>query len=638
MSSSWLWAQIENELPKPSVWLRADMTSASTWQDQSGNGRHAVAVAAHALEMGAHLNFNETFTFDGVDDELSIPYGLDHLSGMTLMVVFQASDSAEYGLWGVEEGLSRNIQFTTHRSTGPDSTVDYYHNGLHLPNIGTVVQNWGEEPVSNDLAYLALGRIRKDFDLQPFRGRIAEYMVFDKSLSFLERVQVETYLSIKYGIPLSLGNYVSSDEVVLWDSEENSAYGHHITGIGRDDAFLLVQKQATSVHDTLNFLTLGVNRITATNKENRSIINPGDFLLWGDNSMPFTDKPGTGQDSALSVVERKWLIKATGTTVSLMPTVLKVDLSVLPPDSLGYWLVIDRGGSGDFSINNLEYFVADSITRDSVAFFRDIHWDTDLSGGDMFGFVQAKDFLVAVNTLNPPTCDDRDSGEVLVNVVSGNGPFRFDLSHQSADLHHQWTGSYQEEQTGLEPGSYTLKVTDAENQVQIREFQLVMPDGPKVNLGDDRKLTEGSEIVLDASEYIPDTMEVSYYWENSHGFSSTDPSITVFETGIYEVTAIREDNGCDFSDAITISGSTVNRFSVLPTVASAGSTFSISISLVESSDISVSIYDLSGNLSGVMKDQNSAEYHFQGKLDHAGTYLIVLNTAAGIEARKLVVY
>ena len=104
------------------------------------------------------------------------------------------------------------------------------------------------------------------------------------------------------------------------------------------------------------------------------------------------------------------------------------------------------------------------------------------------------------------------------------------------------------------------------------------------------------------------------------------------------MTAIREDNGCDFSDAITISGSTVNRFSVLPTVASAGSTFSISISLVESSDISVSIYDLSGNLSGVMKDQNSAEYHFQGKLDHAGTYLIVLNTAGGTEARKLVVY
>src|SRR5262245_20577447 len=65
------------------LWVCADNgvttagTAVITWNDRSGNGNNAASpsVAARPTLTGAVLNGYPIITFDGVDDEMSIPDG-----------------------------------------------------------------------------------------------------------------------------------------------------------------------------------------------------------------------------------------------------------------------------------------------------------------------------------------------------------------------------------------------------------------------------------------------------------------------------------------------------------------------------------------------------------------------------------
>lgn len=75
---------------------------------------------------------------------------------------------------------------------------------------------------------------------------LPEVLIFDRNLSDIETQQIETFLSIKYGITIndiSEKNYISSTNKILWDSKKSKNYNYRVTGIGRDDAFELYQNQ-----------------------------------------------------------------------------------------------------------------------------------------------------------------------------------------------------------------------------------------------------------------------------------------------------------------------------------------------------------------------------------------------------------
>ncbi|MFP3577712.1 hypothetical protein, partial [Brevibacillus sp. SIMBA_040] len=103
--------------------------------------------------------------------------------------------------------------------------------------------------------------------------------------------KIETYLSIKYGITInniSEKNYISSSDQILWDSKKNKNYNFRITGIGRDDAFELYQKQSTNSNE--GNVTVAIDSLKLTNNFNTGTIENGNFLLWGDNNQALTFK------------------------------------------------------------------------------------------------------------------------------------------------------------------------------------------------------------------------------------------------------------------------------------------------------------------------------------------------------------
>lgn len=623
----------------PRVWLRADrgILGAAKWSDVSVFKNDASAASAQQLPtLNGTINFNKAVTFDGIDDYLKIPYSLEGLADLSIFAVFQSADTTERGIWGTEQGSSRNILLTTRKAIGPDTIADAYGKSEKIAVLNSVLQNWEKATTTSSTAFFALGSAGKTKSYKPFKGVLAELAVFNRSLTFLERVQFETYLAIKYGTGLRGGNFVSSGEKVLWRVEENKGYGRNIAGIGRDDAFQLYQKQSGSAYDS-GLLLMSAGALAASNMANTAVIADQDFLLWGDNGLPLNARKGVGADSVLSMVQRKWLVTATGNTANKLPVELRIDAAKFPSNPLGYWLVIDRSGQGNFSVDNLEYILPDAIA-DGKVIYKNVMWDKDGSGKDNFGFAKATQLFAVVRRVSDPSCTNETAGKIRIEVVAGQVPFQYSLTNPEAKIARDWkTAERSTDQKELVKGNYKLALSDGGDEALIRNFTLVMPDGLDINLGPDQVYSETSNIVLDVSAQVPATVPVTYRWENNFGYTSTDRKITVEESGIYRVFVTKDVDGCVFTDDVTISGAEAQRVAVYPNIISSNENYNVSVSLNKPGSVVVKVFNARGMQVQEMANAGRSEFQFITSLKDTGMYVVVIQTPQGVETRKVIV-
>lgn len=632
-------AQSTDSLNAPRVWLNADRSELTPggWSDLSLYNHDATAASSFGTPSSYDtINFNPALVFDGVDDYLTIPYSLDGLAEFSVLAVYQSSDTTERGIWGAEES-ARKVLLTTRRAVGPDSVTDVYGKNENMTILNSVVQNWADAGVSGSGGSIALGSAGKSEEYKSFKGSIAELLIFDRALTFLERVQYETYLAVKYGTGLRGGNFVSSGEKVLWQVAKNAAYGHNIAGIGRDDAFKLYQKQSGSAYDS-GLLVISAGTLAPSNQENNTAIHNQDFILWGDNGLPLITKPGEGADSLLSIVQRKWLVTATGTTANKLATELRIDVNKLPAEPMRYWLVIDRSGRGDFSADNLEYILPDKVDDGKIV-YKNVFWDADGSGKDTFGFARAKNLFAVVRTLTHPSCLDATAGKIRIDVIAGEPSYAFTLKDRTGNVSREWRQKTEFiEHTELVGGEYTLTLEDGADETLTRNFNLTVPDALYITLGPDREFSLTEPIVLDVSGQVPDSVKVSYRWENSFGFSSTQTSIKPVEPAVYRVYVTKAKDGCVFTDDIAITGAEKQTIAVYPTVLSSNQNYNVSVSLEEPASVVVRVYNTTGLLIDEMLGLENAEYQFITRIKDPGVFLVVIQTPQGMETRKIIVH
>lgn len=217
---------------------------------------------------------------------------------------------------------------------------------------------------------------------------VAEFILYESVLGDEEIARIETYLALKYGITLET-NYVNARGKTVWNYEADKEYSNNIAGIGRDDQSALHQKQSTSINAP-GQLVIGINKIEVSNAENKASINDNYYLIWGDNAQPFLLQENTSTTSnELTLLQKKWLMKASGSGVDKLSTELKVDISPLLHHKFSkehLQLVIDRSGNGQFTPENCTYITPDNISKDGIASFSNVTWDADASGKDMFTF------------------------------------------------------------------------------------------------------------------------------------------------------------------------------------------------------------------------------------------------------------
>src|SRR5260370_4123708 len=126
-------------------------------------------------------------------------------------------------------------------------------------------------------------------------------IAYDKVLNSHERLQVATYLALKYGITLTEpgATYLNSAGEVIWDGYKYSAWHHNIAGICRDDSAVLDQTTACS-SNLPGLLTMAARDTLANNS----------FLLWGDNGKPLT--PAAKAPGMPLLLQKTWLMKPHG--------------------------------------------------------------------------------------------------------------------------------------------------------------------------------------------------------------------------------------------------------------------------------------------------------------------------------------
>jgi hypothetical protein len=631
-------AQLIDTASGPRVWLRSNSGTQTPlkWLDASGHKNDATSLSGQYPSANGVLNYNPVMTFDGVDDYIKVPVSLEGLMNFTVITVYQTSDTTERGIWGTENAVTRPVAATTRRISGPDTLTDRYGKHENLAYGSTIIQTWTTSTQPSLSSFIALGSSGKTQTDKPFKGQLAEFLFYNRGISFLERAQIETYLGIKYGIGHTGHNYVSSDEKVLWDADKNLTYSNHIAGIGRDDGNLLNQKQSGSAYDS-GLLIISAGTVATSNIENKTNVNNGDILIWGDNAQSLKDKAGTGKDSILSVTQRRWMMEVSGLSASQMKTNIYLDISRLPKSTEGYWLIIDRSGQGNFSADNVEYVIADNVTN-GTATYKNIQWDKDGSGKDAFGFARAKNFFAVVKKIGNPTCIDQKGGHVAVTIVAGHAPYSYTLKGINNKIERNWTGSEkQNEEKYLTGGDYTVTINDNQRNQSTRVFTLVAPTTLTVDIGPDKKLVQGLPIALDASKTIPDTTAVTYKWESSFGFGSTQSKVSITESGIYQVTVTRQRDGCAFTDEVTISGSESDRLAVFPVPVQSGDPFKMSVSLQDAGTVDVKIINSSGGLVREMQGSNGSEYEFTSSISDAGLYLVVITTPKSKETYKIIV-
>ena len=167
-----------------------------------------------------------------------------------------------------------------------NSPLELYLNGAkYSVNLTT-----GAGGAGNSTAQLVIANGSSDTgtgSASQFNGTIQEIiLVRSKSASTTLMpvdtiAKIQSYLAVKYGITIA-GNYVNSNNDVVWDSGANSDYNSNIFGLGRDDDSGLYQKQSRSANDSTLTVFRG-DEVTALNSDNTGTLDDKQFIMIGRN-------------------------------------------------------------------------------------------------------------------------------------------------------------------------------------------------------------------------------------------------------------------------------------------------------------------------------------------------------------------
>ncbi|MDN3656166.1 T9SS type A sorting domain-containing protein [Ferruginibacter paludis] len=375
-------------------------------QTPGGIGRHTLWLQGNFFADTAGLrtlNFNPVTAIDDSKTRVKMLGNIKDVRRATIFTVYQnAEPDRETPIWQVISN-AENFSLSTRQVSSKVGETDMVfaknnagtykagkpetiiHTYTYIRSKGTLST---QEKTQNKGAAMQFGPPKSSKLGNTAPGLIAEFILYEKILKEDETTKIETYLALKYGITLKK-NYVNSLGQTLWNWENEKLYSNNIAGIGRDNQSALYQKQSTSC-STPDDLVIGINKIENYNSQNTGLLNDKDYLIWGDNGQAFTlntnVEPGI---SNILLSEKKWVMKAAGRTVKTISTELKIDTKTLlseEGEKERFCLAIDRSGTGDFAAKNCVYIMPDSISKDGIASFSRIFWDTDGSGKDLFAF------------------------------------------------------------------------------------------------------------------------------------------------------------------------------------------------------------------------------------------------------------
>jgi|GEM_PF-3128339 len=384
------------------LWLRADYltekwTSDNRWYDFHNIDTCTVMNGATLNTTTGLHNFNPGVSFDGTDDYIDIYDGFsDFTEGQTSFALvnqdtgvahsqeclFDLRVSSLYpttnqgavsmraygtnacGIAGYsayndtgEEpcvsitplGEDYLLSFNFNDYTIPGNTINaqFFKNGsrsitgqddeLRAPNIGVRNNNYiGYGKLEDGGTGLGNDNVAADY----FAGDIPEVIIYNRKLSAVEQLRVETYMAIKYGISLSNdndgdgttletmvdtiteGDYITSDSTVIWDATKFSTFQNQIAGIGTDSIDMLIQRISQSDLDSTLTIAYDADFVSPNMAVTRTTMADTTFVVVGS-----TDADTLFESSYYGKRNRRmnriWVADVTGAPDSIFVAIPK---------------------------------------------------------------------------------------------------------------------------------------------------------------------------------------------------------------------------------------------------------------------------------------------------------------------------
>jgi len=235
----------------------------------------------------------------------------------------------------------------------------------------------GNEPT----ATLPTCGFNSSIDQYPTTIDVAEIAIFNQTLSAADRNKAESYLAVKYGFTLDqsatyANNYTSASGTTIWDRSANLPFTNNITGIGRDDASALDQRQSKSIN-TAGIITMlngsynGSNMPVDNVSNTNSFTANNSFILFGDNALPLTLTRCFSSNTLSALrIARVWKAQKTGTVNNVTIAVKASDL----PAGIKHLIVstdsaISGANATIYALTNQNGYLTASLTLGANSYF-----------------------------------------------------------------------------------------------------------------------------------------------------------------------------------------------------------------------------------------------------------------------------
>jgi hypothetical protein len=577
------------------------------------------------------LNFHPSLLIDG-QNALRIDLGNHDLRNSSYFTVYQSRDTTDENIiWNITNSQQTSLVLTTDRMA--DLSTYQYMNYIDVirkqPKVNVYVQQKEKDSliITNQWWNIGVKPTTPQLPIVNFKGLVPEIIAYDRVLSARERLQVASYLALKYSITLTepAATYLNSAGEKIWDGYDYTDWHRNIAGIGRDDSSGLKQSIASS-SNIPGLLTISTNDSLSNNS----------FLLWGDNGKELIPAPKIPGLPVL--LQQTWLMKTYNNPHPLKTNMIIDTRFVDAPLSSQpvYWLAIDRTGKEQFNSPTTEFIKMDKLDPKGNVYFNNVIWGKDGSGRDVWGII-AGQYLLLATTINQPTCALPNTGSLQVKILGGNGPYQFTIRNNSGFNVNQYIqdNTSTVDFSNLSTGKYFLKVTDAAQHLYLDSFYINNTDVPlSAALADHYTIPAGRSLSLDAAAGMPDQLQ--WEWNGPDNFQSYNAKISVTTPGLYILRSSK--NGCVSEQDITITSAPSNILydvTVYPNPSTAA--FSARVTLGKPAAVTMSIYTLDGRLVSTQKGDGRMNYLFTGELKTSGVYELVFISGLSKANRRLVI-
>lgn len=572
--------------------------------------------------QATHFNFNKML------DSKEIGKKLKNIvkDQYSLFLVFKSDTEDERPVLTINKGKS--IIFLTNKELLSDTEMVYKKVDSRKGILLSFISNTIAKGKKNN------GITLEDFYNGDTEGKqqLMEVLYYPRLLSVKDRQKVETYLSLKYGLSI-LGefDYINSLGDKIWDYKLNTTYSNRVTGIGRDNALNLYQKQSGNAEKDGLYIGLGI--VDTTNVLNKSKLNDLSFMLWGDNKGSIKLEHDKTQKD-VQFMQRQWKMQLSGHFADTATTQVRISKKEMGIDHATddfIYLAVNDDDSPVFDYASAHYY-KQSREDEEYIYFNNISWDKDKSGSDTFTFVKGPEFMVNFNAL--ASCDTV-SGKIKLGIT-GTAPYNVNLKSDNSSKTITISDSYYEF-SDLSSSVYAIEVTDSKGKSQSYTVTLDAFASAGISLKSDWILTTNGQVLITPVVSGTDTENFIFDWQKAGRTVSSDKEFMAREAGDY-ILIITNASGCKKELAFKVSASNApSGWQVYPNPTKMAQPFFIQFNLEKEADVSITINSMEGKLYvnkylGHIKDFTDKE-----TINTAGVYMVTVTINNIPHAVKLII-